>query len=142
VTPTGFSIDWTHGEINGLDLIGHTSRRSMALVHLEFHLQDFFITISFHAFYKESYQEDLDEFSHVEGLDETLVSIFPLEEDEVVNPCEEVINSIDVGKFMRNPQIKLKIILMISYVFRSVDGMLVASILMEIPSRTFRETSS
>jgi hypothetical protein len=41
--------------------------------------------------YKESYQEDLDEFSHVENLDDTfdedkaLISILPL--DEYVHAC-------------------------------------------------------
>jgi hypothetical protein len=70
---------------------------------LEFHLRYFFIIISFHTFYKESYQEDLNGFSHAEGLDKILVSIFPLEEVEVVKPCEEVINSIDVNEFMEQP---------------------------------------
>jgi hypothetical protein len=32
-----------------------------------------------------------------------LVSIFPLEEDEVFKPFEEVINPSDVGKFMEHP---------------------------------------
>jgi hypothetical protein len=42
------------------------------------------------------YQEDPDEFFHVKDPDETL-------EDEVVEPCEEVINSNDIGEFMEKP---------------------------------------
>jgi hypothetical protein len=42
-------------------------------------------------------------FLMLKTLDETLVSIFSLEEDEVVKPCEEVINSNDIGKFMEQP---------------------------------------
>jgi hypothetical protein len=38
--------------------------------------------------YEESFQEDPDEVSHAESLDETLVSIFPLEEDEVVQALQ------------------------------------------------------
>jgi hypothetical protein len=33
--------------------------------------------------YEESYQEYPDEVSHVEDLDETFVSMLPLDEDEV-----------------------------------------------------------
>jgi hypothetical protein len=36
--------------------------------------------------YEESYQEDPDEVSHVEDLDETFVSMLPLDEDEVFLP--------------------------------------------------------
>jgi hypothetical protein len=45
----------------------------------------------------------VDEVSLAEGLDETLISTFPLEEDEVVQSCEEVINSDDAVEFMEKP---------------------------------------
>jgi hypothetical protein len=41
--------------------------------------------------YEESFQGDLDEVSHVEDPNETL-------EDEVVQPCKEVISSNDTGE--------------------------------------------
>jgi hypothetical protein len=53
--------------------------------------------------YEVSFQEDPDEVSHAEILDKTLVSIFSLEEDGVFKPCEEVITSNDVGKFIEKP---------------------------------------
>jgi hypothetical protein len=52
---------------------------------------------------EESCQEDLDEVSLAEGLNETLLSTFPFEEDEVVQSCEEVINSYDTGEIMEQP---------------------------------------
>jgi hypothetical protein len=52
---------------------------------------------------EESCKENLDEVSFVEGLNETLLSTFPFEEDEVVQSCEEVINAYDTGEIMEQP---------------------------------------
>jgi hypothetical protein len=52
---------------------------------------------------EESFQEDLDEVSLAEGLKKTLLSTFPFEEDEVVQSCEEVIISYDIGEIMEQP---------------------------------------
>jgi hypothetical protein len=52
---------------------------------------------------KKVFQENLDEVSFAEGLNETLLSTFPFEEDEVVQSCEEVINTYDTGEIMEQP---------------------------------------
>jgi hypothetical protein len=52
---------------------------------------------------EESFQKDLDEVSLAEGLNETLLSAFPFEENEVLQSCEEVINSYDADEFMEQP---------------------------------------
>jgi hypothetical protein len=53
--------------------------------------------------YEERCQKDLDEVSFIESLNETLLSAFPFEEDEVVQSCEEVINSYDADELMEQP---------------------------------------
>jgi hypothetical protein len=57
--------------------------------------------------YEEIYQEYLDEVSHAEDPNETLVFTFPLEENEVVQPFEEVTSSSDTGEFMEQPSEKV-----------------------------------
>jgi hypothetical protein len=52
---------------------------------------------------EENFQKDLDEVSLAEGLNETLLSAFPFEENEVIQSCEEVINSYDADEFMEQP---------------------------------------
>jgi hypothetical protein len=52
---------------------------------------------------EENCQKDLDEVSLAEGLNETLLSTFPFEENEVIQSCEEVINSYDADEFMEQP---------------------------------------
>jgi hypothetical protein len=52
---------------------------------------------------EENCQEDLDEFSLAEGLNETLLSSFSFEENEVIQSCEEVINSYDTDEFVEQP---------------------------------------
>jgi hypothetical protein len=49
---------------------------------------------------EENCQRDLDEVSLVEGLNETLLSTFPSEENEVLQSCEEIISSYDVDEFV------------------------------------------
>jgi len=49
---------------------------------------------------EENCQKDLDKVSLAEGLNETLLSAFPLEENEFIQSCEEVIRSYDVDEFM------------------------------------------
>jgi hypothetical protein len=58
-------------------------------------------------FCEEIYQEDLDEVSHAEDPNKTLVSTFPLEENEMVQPFEEVISSNDTSEFMEKPSEKV-----------------------------------
>jgi hypothetical protein len=52
---------------------------------------------------KKNYPKDLDEVSLAEGLNETLLSAFHFEENEVIQPCEEVINSYAANGFMEQP---------------------------------------
>jgi hypothetical protein len=52
---------------------------------------------------EESCQKDIDEVSLAEGLSKTLLSTVPFEEDEVVQSCEEVINSYDADEIMEQP---------------------------------------
>jgi hypothetical protein len=52
---------------------------------------------------EEKIQKDLDEVSLAEGLNKTLSSIVPFEEDEVIQSCEEVINFYDANEIMEQP---------------------------------------
>jgi hypothetical protein len=52
---------------------------------------------------EENCQKDLDEVSLAEGLNETLLSAFPFEENEVLQSCEEVISSYDADEFVEQP---------------------------------------
>jgi hypothetical protein len=52
---------------------------------------------------EENFQKDLDEVSLAEGMNETLLSTIPFEEDEVVQSCEEVINFYDADEIMKQP---------------------------------------
>jgi hypothetical protein len=52
---------------------------------------------------EENCQKDLDEVSLAEGLNETLLSAFPFEENEVIQSCEEVINSYGVDELVEQP---------------------------------------
>jgi hypothetical protein len=52
---------------------------------------------------KENCQKDLDEVSLAEGLNETMLSPFPFEENEFLQSCEEVINSYDADEFVEQP---------------------------------------
>ena len=58
----------------------------------------------FHDFgNEENCQKDLDEVSLAKGLNKTLLSAFPFEENEVIQSCEEVISSYGVDEFMEQP---------------------------------------
>jgi hypothetical protein len=52
---------------------------------------------------EENCQRGLDEVSLAEGLNKTLLSIVPFEEDEVIQSCEEVINFYDADEIMEQP---------------------------------------
>jgi hypothetical protein len=51
----------------------------------------------------ENCQKDLNEVSLAEGLNETLLSSFPFEENEVIQSCEEVISSYGADEFVEQP---------------------------------------
>jgi hypothetical protein len=52
---------------------------------------------------EENYQKDLNEVFLTEGLKETLSSIVPFEEDEVIHSCEEVTSFYDTDEIMEHP---------------------------------------
>jgi len=52
---------------------------------------------------EENCQNDLNEIALAEGLNETLISVFPFEENEVLQCCEEVIISCDADEFVEQP---------------------------------------
>jgi hypothetical protein len=52
---------------------------------------------------EENCQKNLDEVSLAKGLNETLSSIVPFEEDEVIQSCEEVISFYDANEIMEQP---------------------------------------
>jgi hypothetical protein len=55
----------------------------------------------FHNFgNKENCQKDLDEVSLAQYLNETLIYVFPFEENKVLQSCEEVMSSYDAYEFM------------------------------------------
>jgi hypothetical protein len=52
---------------------------------------------------EENCQRDLNEVSFAEGPNETLLSAFPSEENEVTQSCEEVISSYGADEFVEQP---------------------------------------
>jgi hypothetical protein len=54
---------------------------------------------------KENFQKDHDAISLAEGMNETLLFTLLFEENEVIESCEEVINSYD--EFMEQPSNKV-----------------------------------
>jgi hypothetical protein len=52
---------------------------------------------------EENCQKYLDEVSLAKGLNETLSSTVPFEEDEVIQYCEEVISFYDADEIMEQP---------------------------------------
>jgi hypothetical protein len=67
------------------------------------HFENFDDALFHHCVNEEKIQKDLDEVSLVEGMNETLLSIFMLEEDEVIQLCEEVIKFYDENEIMEQP---------------------------------------
>jgi hypothetical protein len=52
---------------------------------------------------EENCPKDIDEVSPAKGLNETLLCTFPFEENEIIQSCEEVINSYGAYEFMEQP---------------------------------------
>jgi hypothetical protein len=77
----------------------HQEENMMSYNHFENFDDDLF-----HNFgNEENFQKDLDEVSLAEGMNETLLSSFPFEENEIIQSCEEVINSYDANEIMEQP---------------------------------------